>query len=86
MFDCPNHPGGLRITPTTCAGMWKRAQGSSPLDRLAPCIGCQIGEAHAGVSPPAASTGARHVRKQRRPAPTTKSARLPQALIDLGKR
>lgn len=79
MVDCPNHPGKLRITPTTCAGMWKRAQGSSPdeLIRLAPCIGCQIGETHAGVSPPAASTGAR----------TTKSARtaprLPQALIDL---
>ena len=51
LFTCPNHLGDLRITPTTCAGMWSRARRDheDALIRLAPCVGCQVGAGHAGV-------------------------------------
>ena len=62
LFTCPHHLGELRITPTTCAGMWARARRchEDALIRLAACVGCQIGAAHAGVptsTSPAASSG-----------------------------
>lgn len=51
LFECPNHQGGLMLTPATCASMWERARRSQAdaLIRLAPCVGCQVGASNAGV-------------------------------------
>jgi len=51
LFTCPNHQGGLMLTPKTCASMWERARRSQAdaLVRLAPCVGCHIGASNAGV-------------------------------------
>lgn len=51
LFTCLHHMGELRITPTTCAGMWTRARRDheDALVRLAPCVGCTTGAGHAGA-------------------------------------
>ncbi len=49
-FACPNHSGGLTLTPSACAGMWQRArqlrhESYNPVEA---CCGCRIGAGHAG--------------------------------------
>jgi hypothetical protein len=50
LFTCQRHVGDLRLTPSTCAGMWARARRNREEDRirLAPCMGCDVGAANAG--------------------------------------
>jgi len=50
-FTCQRHQGGLRLTTTTCAGLWHRARRNAEPDRirLAPCVGCQVGASNAGA-------------------------------------
>ncbi len=51
MFECQRHQGALRLTTTTCAGLWHRARRNAEPDqiRLAPCVGCQVGASNAGA-------------------------------------
>ena len=51
MFECQRHQGALRLTTTTCAGLWHRARRNAEADqiRLAPCVGCPVGAGHAGA-------------------------------------
>ncbi len=51
LFTCQRHQGGLRLTTTTCAGLWHRARRNAEADqiRLAPCVGCQVGASNAGA-------------------------------------
>lgn len=48
IFDCPNHPGNLRISTATCKTWWLKGRKAAPWDRLAPCNGCRIGARNAG--------------------------------------
>ncbi len=57
LFECPRHPGGLRLLPKACATMWRGAKGAEPWDRLFPCRGCAIGATHAGEAPPPPEPG-----------------------------
>ena len=51
LFECPRHPGGLRLLPSACAAMWRESKGAQPWDRCFPCRGCAIGAGHAGEAP-----------------------------------
>lgn len=52
LFECPRHPGGLRLTPAACATMWRRGKRCADMsDPLWPCSGCPIGAQHAGEAP-----------------------------------
>ncbi len=50
-FECQRHVGALRLTPAACAAAWTRARRNAEPDqiRLAPCVGCPVGAANAGV-------------------------------------
>lgn len=52
LFACPRHAGDLRITPATCARMYRRAIHAERFDPITLCLGCPIGAAHAGETIP----------------------------------
>lgn len=57
LFTCPEHPGGLRLTPSACASQFQRAKGANPWDSVYRCHGCEIGAANAGCPPPPPAPG-----------------------------
>lgn len=54
LFQCPRHPGGLRLLPGACAASWRRGTTAKPWDAAYRCRGCAVGAEHAGeVAQPA---------------------------------
>lgn len=55
LFDCPRMPGGLRLMPTSCAGLFQKGKTAAAWESAHVCRGCEIGALHAGekvVEPP----------------------------------
>lgn len=57
LFTCPRHPGGLRLTESSCAAQWQRGRLAAPWDSVYRCHGCAIGAANAGCPPPPPAPG-----------------------------
>lgn len=57
LFTCPRHPGGLRLTESSCAAQWQRGRLAAPWDSVYRCHGCEIGAANAGCPPPPPAPG-----------------------------
>lgn len=51
LFACTRHVGNLRLTPSACAGMWRRGRRAGQFDLAKMCRGCPIGAGHAGIDP-----------------------------------
>ena len=56
LFQCPRHPGILRLMPPACANLWRASKTAQPWDRGWLCRGCEIGAGHAGEALPLASS------------------------------
>lgn len=55
LFQCPRHPGGLRLLPSACVAMWREAKNAAPWNRTCFCRGCEVGAGHAGEALPPAT-------------------------------
>jgi len=48
MFTCPRMPGGLRLSPASCASSYQRGKKAEKWETAHLCQGCDIGAQHAG--------------------------------------
>ena len=48
LFDCPNIPGKLRLSPASCAANYRSGKVAAAWQTTRFCKGCQIGAGHAG--------------------------------------
>lgn len=48
LFLCPRQPGGLRLSPSSCAGLYRKSKTAEVWQTAHTCRGCELGAGHAG--------------------------------------